>query len=135
MALPSYRNRVMGLQLYKFDMKGFLQWGYNFYYGKLSTHPINPYLVNDTDGAFPAGDSFSVYPGPKGAWPSLRIKVFLEAIQDRRALKLLESYIGKDEVVKMIDAEGEIDFFNYPSDSQYLLRLRELVNQKIKNCL
>lgn len=135
MALPSYRNRVMGLQLYKFNMKGFLQWGYNFYYGKLSTHPINPYLVNDTDGAFPAGDSFSVYPGPKGAWPSLRIKVFLEAIQDRRALKLLESYIGKEEVVKMIDAEGEIDFFNYPSDSQYLLRLREWVNGKIKSCL
>ncbi len=135
MAMPSYRNRIMGLQMYKYDIKGFLHWGYNFYYGKLSTHPINPYLVNDTDGAFPAGDAFSVYPGPKGAWPSLRLKVFLEAIQDRRALKLLEGYIGKDEVVKLIEAEGLVDFFNYPSDAHYLLRLREAVNQKINELL
>lgn len=132
MAMPSYRNRIMGVQMYKYDSKGFLQWGYNFYYGKLSTHPINPYLVNDADGAFPAGDAFSVYPGPQGALPSLRLKVFLEAIQDLRALKLLESAVGKEEVLKLVECEGPVDVFHYPADSQYLLRLRETINQKIK---
>ena len=132
MAMPSYRNRIMGVQMYKYDSKGFLQWGYNFYYGKLSTHPINPYLVNDADGAFPAGDAFSVYPGPQGALPSLRLKVFLEAIQDLRALKLLESAVGKEEVLKLVESEGPVDVFHYPADSQYLLRLRETINQKIK---
>lgn len=135
MAMPSYRNRIMGVQMYKYDSKGFLQWGYNFYYGKLSTHPINPYLVNDADGAFQAGDAFSVYPGPHGALPSLRLKVFLEAIQDLRALKLLESAVGKEEVLKLVESEGTVDIFHYPADSQYLLRLREAVNKKIRENL
>lgn len=135
MAMPSYRNRIMGVQLYKYDIKGFLQWGFNFYYGKLSTHLINPYLVNDADGAFPAGDAFSVYPGRDGALPSLRLKVFHEAIQDRNAMKLLESFIGKEEVLKMAEAEGTVDFNNYPSDSHHILRLREQINQKIKEML
>ncbi len=36
MSMPSYRNRIIGLQLYKFDVKGFLHWGYNFYNSALS---------------------------------------------------------------------------------------------------
>ncbi len=134
-AMPSYRNRIMGVQLYKFNIKGFLQWGYNFYYSQFSMHPINPYLVNDSEGAFPAGDAFSVYPGANGAVASLRLKVFKEALQDMMALKLLESYIGKDEVLKVIEEETEVDFNIYPRRASYLLDLREKVNKLIKDNL
>ena len=131
-AMPSSRNRIMGIQLYKYDVKGFLQWGYNFYYSRLSTYMINPYLTNDADYGFPAGDSFSVYPGMKGALPSLRLKVFHEALQDLMAAKLLESYVGRDAVMKLIESEEVITFTSYPASSTYQPELRERINQMIK---
>ena len=129
LGMSSQRNRVIGLQLYKYNMKGFLQWGYNFYYSQLSTHLINPYLTTEADGGFPAGDSFVVYPGRKGALPALRLKVFNEALQDLRALKLLENEIGREAVMAMIN---EIDGFKkYPNDAEYYISLREEINKKL----
>ena len=98
-------------------------------YSQLSTHLINPYLTTEADGGFPAGDSFVVYPGRKGALPSLRLKVFNEALQDLRALKLLEDEIGRDAVMEMIN---EIDGFKkYPNDAEYYISLREEINKKL----
>ena len=86
--MPSSRNRVMGLLLYRYGIKGFLHWGYNFYYSQFSIKPLNPYICTDADGAFPAGDSFVVYPGKDGEpEDSLRLEVFHEALQDQRALQ------------------------------------------------
>lgn len=131
-AMPSYRNRIMGIQMYKFDVKGFLQWGYNFYYSQFSLHTINPYIVQDAEGGFPAGDAFSVYPGANGAVASIRLKVFKEALQDMMALKLLESLVGKEAVVALIDEEMTVDFNVYPKRTDYILELREKVNHMIK---
>lgn len=132
--MPSYRNRAIGLQFYKFDIKGFLQWGYNFYYSRYSRKVINPYLTTDADSAFVSGDSFSVYPGEKGAIESLRIKVFYDALQDVRAMKLLESYIGKDKVVEIIEDTTKLDiaFNRYPKSAATLLKVREKINKKIE---
>lgn len=127
--MPSLRNRIIGLLLYKYDVTGFLQWGYNFYNLQYSTAHINPYEITDAGGGFPSGDSFVVYPADDGsAYPSLRLKVFYDALQDIRALKLCEDYIGKDEVIKMI---GDIKFNNYPHNNDYLLNLRNEVNNII----
>ena len=132
-AMPSFRNRITGIQVYALDMKGFLHWGYNFYYARLSTHKINPYISTDADGGFPAGDAFMVYPADNGAIPSLRLKVFKEGFQDRMALKMLEEKIGKTEVMKLVQNECEIDFNHYPHSDEYILSLREKVNQMIKS--
>lgn len=134
-AMPSYRNRIIGAQLYKFSIKGFLQWGYNFYYSHHSTHPVNPYINNDGDGLFPAGDAFSVYPVNEGAVPSLRLKVFNEALQDMMAFKLLEKYVGRDAVLKILDKDGTLDFNTYSRNSRDVLINREKVNQMIKENL
>ena len=69
MAMPSARNRILGMQLYKFEIKGFLHWGFNFYYSQQSVHRVDPYRV--TDGLYwvPAGDTFVVYPGNEGPLP------------------------------------------------------------------
>lgn len=131
-AMPSFRNRITGLQTYVLDVKGFLHWGFNFYYARLSTHKINPYISTDADGRFPAGDSFVVYPADNGANPSLRLKVFRDGFQDRMALKLLEDKIGKDEVLKLVTNECEIDFNHYPHSAEYILALREKVNKMLK---
>ncbi len=136
-AMPSYRNRIIGLQLYKFGIKGFLHWGYDFYYSSKSRKLLNPFIENDGDGAVPAGDPFSVYPGRQGALPSIRLKVFAEALQDIRALELLESEIGKDKVLKLIDGENTLTFRDYPKSSNSILELREKINrciaEKVKN--
>ena len=52
MAMPSARNRIIGVQFYLEQIEGFLQWGYNFYSSQNSLEPVDPYLVNDADGAF-----------------------------------------------------------------------------------
>ncbi len=132
-AMPSYRNRVIATQMYKFGIKGFLHWGYNFYSTSLSRKKINPFIMTDAGNVFPSGDAFSVYPGEDGALESLRIIVFNEALQDLRAFKLLESFIGKDAVTKLIEdtANMEIRFDKYPHNKEFLLSLREKVNQEI----
>lgn len=64
LAMSSARNRVIGILMYKFGITGFLQWGYNFYFSQHSEYVVNPYLTTSSDGAFPSGDPFSVYPAP-----------------------------------------------------------------------
>lgn len=125
LAMPSYRNRIIGVQMYKCSIVGFLQWGYNFYNLQFSKGKINPYEVTDAGGGFPSGDAFSVYPYENGATPSLRMKVFKNAIEDISLLKLLEQKIGKAEVDALIDrvAGMEITFKEYPKEESFFDRL------------
>lgn len=133
-AMPSVRNRVLGVQLYKFDVKGFLHWGYNFYFLQYSKGLVDPYKVTDAGGAFPSGDSFSVYPAKDGTpYNSLRINVFYDGIQDMLALKLLERKIGKEKTLDLLE-EGlhtPISFNDYPHSAKWLLETRERINRAI----
>ena len=134
LAMPSLRNRVLGVQLYKFNIKGFLHWGYNFWNSQFSLERIDPYSVTDAREAFPSGDGFVVYPG-NGGEPvcSLRLEVFYDALQDMRALYALENKIGREKVLELIDngLSEEIRFESFPHDDRWLLGLRETVNKKL----
>lgn len=131
--MPSARNRIIGVQLYKYNIAGFLQWGYNFWYSQYSIHPIDPFKVTDAGKAFPSGDAFTVYPGEDGPLESIRLEVFYEALQDLRALKHLEELVGRDTVIKLLEdgLETPITFTQYPKDAQWLLNKREEINQMI----
>ena len=133
-AMPSARNRILGVQLYLYRIAGFLHWGYNFYHSALSLYPINPFTTTDAGGAFPSGDAFLVYPGKDGRpLESIRLMVQSEAFQDLRALTLLESRIGFEAVKELIEEGfGPITFFSYPKSPAYLLELRRKVNQRLK---
>ncbi len=134
MAMPSARNRIFGVQLYKYRIEGILQWGFNFYNDQHSRHPIDPYLVTDADGFVPGGDPFQVYPGPDGEpEESIRFMVTNMALQDLRALRWLDSLADRVAVMAMVE-EGlheQIRFDRYPKDAAYLTRLREKVNREI----
>ncbi len=136
-AMPSYRNRIIGLQIYKFGLVGFLQWGYNFYNAVHSYKHINPYLTSSAEGTFPSGDAFSVYPVKDGVVPSLRAMVFKDALTDVEVCRKLEEFIGKEAVVKMIDdaAGMDVTFFDYPRNSQFIPELMEAMEQKIAEFL
>ena len=137
-SMPSYRNRIIGVQLYKYAIKGFLHWGYNYYNSQYSYHAINPFVSTDGNYFAPAGDAFSVYPARDGtALESLRLVVFHDALQDMRALEKCESLYGREYVQKLIEetAGGNITFKEYPKTKHFLLTLREKVNQSIKASL
>ncbi|MBQ9131194.1 MAG: DUF4091 domain-containing protein [Clostridia bacterium] len=129
LAMPSYRNRIIGVQMYKFGIYGFLHWGYNFYYGRLSVGKINPYCNTDANIGFPSGDSFSVYPLENGVTPSLRFKVFYEALQDMRLLKLVEEKIGRDAVIAELDrlCEEPLTFSDYPRTEAFFGKLEQFI--------
>ncbi len=134
----SVRTRVIGYQLYKFDIKGFLHWGYNFYYTQLSKALIDPFKVTDAGGKFPSGDSFVVYPGPDGTpYHSLRLKVFYDGLQDMAALKTLERLTDRKNCVDVIEQKNKynLTFSEYPHDNDWLLDTRETVNRMIKETL
>ncbi len=134
-AMPSFRNRSIGMQMYKYDIVGFLHWGYNFYNTWLSYGTVNPYLDTCGDNWVPAGDTFSVYPAQDGtAYESLRIIVFYDALQDMRAMKLAEAKCGKEAVVAAIEKAfgGEITFDTCALSAAQMLAVREAVNDLLR---
>jgi len=137
-AMPSARNRILGAQLFKYDIQGFLQWGFNFYNSQYSDYPVNPYLITDGDGFVPAGDTFQVYPGEDGQpEESIRMAVTREMMQDLRAYELLGQLEGRQFVIDMMD-EGlhePITFRQYPHHDDYLLTLRSKINEAVMKAL
>lgn len=134
LSMPSARNRIYGIQLYKYGIRGILHWGYNFYNSIYSLEHLNPYEVTDARNGFEAGDSFLVYPGPDGCpEESLRMMVLCEALNDLRALTLLESLTDKQHVMDLIEGElaEPVTFKCYPKSDMYLLTLRERVNREL----
>lgn len=133
-SMPSSRNRILGTLLYKYDAKGFLHWGHNFWYTQYSKKAINPYEITDAGNAFPSGDSFVVYPG-EGGKPlnSLRHLVFNDGFQDMRALRLLESLTSREYVLKLIEKDlyVPLTFRTYPHEATWLLGLRQRINEEI----
>lgn len=131
MAMPSYRNRILGWQLYKYQICGFLQWGFNFWFTQYSRKAVSPFVDTSAGGAFPSGDSFLVYPLGEDGEPvcSLRLFVFRETMQDFRALTLLERLSSREEVLALLtQIEG---FAVYPRSSEALLSLRAAVDRAI----
>ncbi len=127
--LPLSATRIIGIQLYLHDIKGFLQWGFNFYNSAKSLRHINPYEVTDADCAFPSGDSFVVYPYDNGAVMSVRGEVFYDALQDMRALQLAASLIGKEKLINILKENfGEIKFNDFPRGTSKMLEIRENIN-------
>ena len=137
-SMPSCRNRSIGMQLYKYNIEGFLHWGFNYYYNIGSHNLINPYLDLNAERWVPAGDTFIVYPEKDGtALESLRAEVFYHALEDIRAMKLCEKYYSHDEVVAAIEEElgYELTFDTCAHSANEMLRVRERINKMIKKAL
>lgn len=142
MAMSLARTRAIGIQMFKFNISGFLQWGYNFYNTQYSIQHIDPYKITDAgsaDGetvkpAFPAGDAFSVYPG-RGGKPeeSIRLIAFYSAQTDLRALRALAEKTSYEHVLSLIEEELPIpiSFTEYPQSDYYYIRLRNRVNKEL----
>jgi hypothetical protein len=122
--------------MYMHEIQGFLHWGYNFYYDTLSQGFCDPSTDAGFFGGGSAGSSFLVYPCLQGCMQSIRQKVFYEGINDMRALRLLEKYIGKAKVKAFVQEYfGEVTFFTHPQTAENLLNFRHALNEKIAECV
>lgn len=133
LAMPMERTRVIGLQFWKYNITGFLQWGYNFYNSCGSIRPIDPYLINDGEYWVPAGDCFAVYPGPDGEpYETLHMKAFTLALQDVRALQLAATVATREELTAIVERYGYITFTHNPRGNGWLEKVRSAVNRLIE---
>ena len=127
-------TRVLGVQMYRYNARGFLHWAYNYYYDQLSYGFGSPASNPGIYKLFP-GISYLCYPifakGKQTVVPSVREKLMAEAMDDLRALKLLESKIGREATLALCEKHlGKIDTRNIPT-GEALRLLREEVNKKI----
>ena len=130
---PSSRNRIIGILLWKHQVDGFLHWGYNFYFEALSRYLIDPEKDPTSGEFYPPGDAFVVYPGKDGKpEDSIRHEVFLEAVQDFRALDTLAALISPEKVRKLLKQwAGKLSMTEYPRGEKAVLALRHKINQAI----
>ncbi len=132
LAMPGARTRVIGAQMFKHDIVGFLQWGFNYYNNQYSVANINPYMETTGDGFVPAGDAFSVYPAPDGtAYDTLHGLHFYEGLQDFRAYTACAQVIGKEETVRMIEAFAPADFEHCLHTTAQMMELHDQINRVI----
>ncbi len=131
--MPTLRTAIIGLQLYVNGAGGFLQWGHNFYHDFLSRRELNPFESTDCNGAFPAGDAFTVYPDVWAGTPinSIRGEAFANGMQHYRLMKLMESQKGREFCVQLLSEYGIEGYSVYPrEDDGYcalIAKMKEMV--------
>lgn len=134
LGLPSMRNRVFGILAYAEKIDGFLQWGYNFWFSQnsLDWHP-DVWRDPTCGRGFSGGGAFNVYPGPDGPVDSLHYEVFREGLQDLRVCQLLESRIGRDGVMALLqkDLEKPLALDCYPRSAEWLLAVRRRLDDAL----
>jgi hypothetical protein len=86
-----------GWLFHRFEMRGFLHWGYNYWQKSQTSQLIDPF-TESSGLAWPGwsyGDTFLVYPGAEGPLDSVRWEVWAESLQDMALLQT--AGIGPDD--------------------------------------
>lgn len=128
-----WSTRSLGLLLYRYEAKGFLHWAYNYTYGNMSRGFYQPAMEPAFYKNVPAA-TYLAYPDPiYGILPSLREKQMCSAINDFRALYLLESLIGRESVLALCEGVlgKNIDYYTVPDSAEQMVALREAINDAI----
>lgn len=124
-AQPTARTRAIGAQLFAGGHPGFLHWGLTFYYDQHSRRLIDPFADTSAGGAYPGGDPFLLYPGEGGRpWRSIRFRAIADAMDDHRTLTLAERRLGREAVLRVLEAEGGWPMDHWPRDPEAILRAR-----------
>ena len=129
--MPQERSRILGVQLYYYNIKGFLHWAFNAHHNMLSRKIIDPHFSSDMDSDFVAGTSYLVYPDKNDVEMSVRLMTFRDQMQDTRAFLLLESYTDRETVCNLIRKHIPDISLNCKVSAEKLLALRNEVNTVI----
>jgi len=119
---PLPKIAMHGLLFYRWPFKGFLHWGYNYWYQSQTRHLIDPFCEQDAlasdGGGWAYGDPFQVYPGADGPIDSVRWEVVGECLQDYRLLQTL----GVDREDPLL--ADIVSFDQFPKARNWRLQLR-----------
>ncbi len=116
------RTRVLGAMLYRYGAIGFLHWGYNFYYDRLSVGLFDP-LSDPCGYKQMPGAPYLVYPAPDGKpIPSIREMLMGEAMADLRALWRAEELLGREAVNALLTEafDGPVTNKTLPTETTIL---------------
>ncbi len=128
------RTRVLGVQMYTYGASGFLHWGYNYFYDRMSQAFFDP-KSNPCGYKMLPGCSYLAYPDKDGAVPSLREVHMREAFDDLRTLKLLKSLSCEESVSVLIKEKlGDVDVHLIP-EKNVLYILSQDVKYEIKKII
>jgi hypothetical protein len=84
---PLIDVRLLHWVNFKYDLPGYLHWGFNYARGDPFQN-LEPDWGNNT--FLPPGDSHIVYPGKAGPLSSIRLEALRDGVEDYEMLKLLE---------------------------------------------
>jgi hypothetical protein len=118
---PLPKIAMHGLLFYRWPFRGFLHWGYNYWYESQTRNLIDPYTVQDGlrwQRGWAYGDTFQVYPGPQGPVDSIRWEVFGESLQDYALLQTL-GVVRDDPLLQPL-----INMEDFPKSEAWRLDLR-----------
>ncbi len=89
---PLVKLRMLGWLCFRFEVLGFMHWGYNYWYRCGERMLIDPFTEQAARNwpAWPYGDTFVVYPSPEGPIDSIRWEIFAESLQDYALLQTLD---------------------------------------------
>lgn len=112
--------RMSGWLFYRWPLKGFLHWGYNYWHTNMSKTFLDPFQVSDGGHwpGWPYGDPFMVYPGEKGPLDSIRWEVFAESLQDYALLQTV-CQSRDSSLMKQLRS-----FEEFPRDEKWIRRAR-----------
>jgi hypothetical protein len=124
---PLWRQAATGWLLHRFGARGFLHWGYNYWFHYGTIDPIDPYLHTDA-AAYPritGGDPFIVYPGPDGPRPSIRWEVLRTSLDDLALLQALD--VSIDDPV----FDGVVGYDEFPNDPYWTDTQRRVLLERV----
>lgn len=135
--MSSIRNRILGIILYLYQIDGFLEWGYNYYFSwEAEDQNLNPWAYRDMVRIFGTTGAFVVLPGDDGKPVStVHYEVFADALQDLRILQLLEDNIGREKVKALLNEglEKPLTIHDWPEDPIWFARLRQKIGEILDN--
>ena len=118
--LPLIKTRLLHWINFKYDVTGYLHWGYNFWgKGGNITFADDPFeeasgIAFRSGFAISGGDGWIAYPGYKTIYPSIRLEAMRDGIVDYELLKMLEEKYP--EKAKDIVGRVVFDFDNYDTN-------------------
>lgn len=123
---PLAKIRMAGWLFYRHDAKGFLHWGYNYWYKSQTRELIDPF-TEQCGGVWPCfgqGDPFVVYPGPNGPIDSIRWEAFAESLNDYALLQIVNTDRNS---LLLADIHGYDEF---PKTAEWILNARKSILSK-----
>ena len=123
MDTPLSKVRMAGWLFYRFGVRGFLHWGYNYWYECQSRNLIDPFCESSGKKwpSWAYGDPFVVYPGESGPIDSIRWEIFSASLQDYSLLQKA----GTDPNGKLLQPLE--DFHKFPKDEEWWISARRAI--------